>query len=283
MSTASAEAAVPAGNGDPRDRFLPVEGGQLRYRDEGRGPVLLLVHGWTLDLDMWDPQAADLCGELRIVRFDRRGFGLSAGQPALANDVADIDALCRHLGLRELAVLGMSQGARVVLAWAARAGTQVQCIVLDGPPELDGPATDEADVPLQRLRTMLREQGIAAMRREWAAHPLVQLRTRDPRARQLLATMIGRYPGSDLRAEPQGTAASAGPVPAASTTAPTLVISGEHDLAGRVTAAAALARRLPRAEHALIPGAGHLPNLDNPGAYNRRVAAFLERHRTTSS
>ena len=42
------------------DQYLQVEEVRLRYRDEGAGPALLLVHGWTLDLEMWDPQVAGL-------------------------------------------------------------------------------------------------------------------------------------------------------------------------------------------------------------------------------
>ena len=60
------------------DRHLSVPGARLRYRDEGAGPAVVFVHGWTLDLDMWEPQAP-LAAQLRLVRFDRRGFGLSSG------------------------------------------------------------------------------------------------------------------------------------------------------------------------------------------------------------
>ena len=56
---------------------------------------------------------------------------------------------------------------------------------------------------------------------------------------------------------------------------PTLVINGELDTEQRRAAGAALARRLPEARHALVAAAGHLPNLDNPGAYDELLAAFL--------
>jgi pimeloyl-ACP methyl ester carboxylesterase len=39
----------------PADRYLPVTGALLRYRGEGRGPPVPLIHGWTLDLEMWEP------------------------------------------------------------------------------------------------------------------------------------------------------------------------------------------------------------------------------------
>ncbi len=38
-------------------RELQLPGARLRYRDEGAGRAVVFVHGWTLDLDMWEPQA----------------------------------------------------------------------------------------------------------------------------------------------------------------------------------------------------------------------------------
>ncbi|HVS78395.1 MAG TPA: alpha/beta fold hydrolase, partial [Steroidobacteraceae bacterium] len=73
----------------PPDLYLPVAGALLRYRDEGAGPAVLLIHGWTLDLDMWEPQVAGLAGAFRLIRFDRRGFGLSSGRASVTADVRD--------------------------------------------------------------------------------------------------------------------------------------------------------------------------------------------------
>jgi pimeloyl-ACP methyl ester carboxylesterase len=262
------------------DRYFSRDGVMLRYRDEGHGPAVLLVHGWTLDLEMWEPQVAALRAAFRVVRHDRRGFGLSTGRPALEHDVADLDALCRHIELRRVALVGMSQGARAALAYAVMSPASVSCLVLDGPPDVDAGAAAEDDVPLAHFRALVRARGVDAFRREWATHPLVQLRTSNPGAHRLLNSILGRYPGADLLNAPPGTGAGRAPIRLASVATPALVITGEHDLASRMRAATALARRLPHAEHALIPDAGHLPNLDNPDAYNTLISAFLVRHAT---
>lgn len=217
-----------------------------------------------------------------LVRLDRRGFGMSTGRPALEHDVADLGALCRQLKLRRVGLVGMSQGARAALAFAAAAPVRVSCLVLDGPPDLDAGAAADDDVPLDHFRNLIRSQGVDAFWREWAAHPLAQLRTGDLAAHRLLNSIIGRYPGHDLLQAPRAAAAAESTRPE-SIGAPVLVVSGAQDLASRTRAAQTLARRLPHAEHAVIPDAGHLPNLDNPAAYNSLVGAFLARHATTSS
>src|SRR6202007_1610085 len=88
---------------DGRDQYLQVAGARLRFRDTGSGPPVLLLHGWTLGLEMWDPQAAALSEEFRMVRFDRRGFGLSTGSASVIDDAADVVALCAHLKIRRAA------------------------------------------------------------------------------------------------------------------------------------------------------------------------------------
>lgn len=264
---------------DDFDQYLVVEGARIRYRDAGQGPVVLMVHGWTLDLDMWEPQVAALRDSFRIVRLDRRGFGLSSGRPAPAKDISDIGSLCEHLRIGRVALLGMSQGVRTVLGFASVAGEMTSCLILDGPPDFGCKTpTAEDDLPLDYFRALMRTEGIGAFRREWLKHPLVSLSTADLRVRELLAAMIMRYPGNDLvdpavtaDLPPSAAAIDAMPVPM-------LVITGEHEVARRTRAANDVAARSPGAKRAVIRAAGHLPNLDNSIEYNAVLRAFLQRH-----
>jgi 3-oxoadipate enol-lactonase len=268
-------ASVSARPTHAADLFVVVDGIRLRFRDEGRGPAVLLVHGWTLDLEMWDPQVRALRDAFRLIRLDRRGHGLSGGIPHPDRDVEDLAALCQHLGLTRVALLGMSQGVRAVLGFAAGAPERVHALILDGPPPLD--SASDPEVPLDRYAALVRTHGIEAFRREWACQPLMQLRTRNREARALLAAMIARYRGDDLR-HPPSRAERGRRVRWQSLSAPTLVVSGEYDLASRQRAARQLTARLSRAELAEIPRTGHLPNLDSPDAYNKLCREFLTQH-----
>ena len=275
MIVAAQPPAAAPGDSSP-DRYFVADGARLRYRDEGHGPAVLLIHGWTLDLAMWDALAAALAGAFRVVRLDRRGFGLSGGMPSSAGDAADLEALCRHLGLGRVAVVGMSQGARAALALAAAHPDRVACLVLDGPPDLGSGRVRAGDeVPLGRLRRLYRTRGIDAVRAEWLRHPLMRLRTRDPAAHRQLAAIVARYPGRDLALD---LPAAAERPSCAAIRAPVLVVTGEYDAPARRHAADALAARLPSATRAVVPAAGHLPNLDNPAVYHQLVRAFLDQH-----
>jgi pimeloyl-ACP methyl ester carboxylesterase len=270
--TPTTRVASPA----PREHFLTVPGARLRYRDDGAGAALLLVHGWTLDLEMWEPQVQGLSGAWRVVRMDRRGHGGSSGVADVGRDGADLAALAGHLALNPLALLGMSQGARAVMQFALRSA-QVRALILDGAPDLTLPEPAE-EVPLERFRELTRRGELATLRREWAVHPLMQLRTRSAETHELLRGMIDRYRGPDLLAAVDGTDGDRAPLQLHALRQPTLIICGAQDVPARVQAARRLARLLPAAELALIEDAGHLPNLDNPRRYNELCRSFLLRH-----
>ncbi|HEY0746185.1 MAG TPA: alpha/beta hydrolase [Steroidobacteraceae bacterium] len=255
---------------------------RLRYRDEGRGPAVLFIHGWTLDLDMWEFQVGALASDFRVVRLDRRGFGLSSGVPSLAKDALDIGHLCRHLKLAQVALVGMSQGGRVAMQVANDSRVGVPCLVLDGTPEfgLPGSSNNSSDLPYEHYRSVARSEGMVAFRREWSVHPLVRLRNNNPRAHRLLARMIERYPGHDLLGTASIDQVAADSPLLHSESRPLLLVNGEHDLKSRVHWARQLATQLPQAEHVTVLDAGHVCNLDNPRAYNGLLKRFLDAHAT---
>lgn len=262
------------------DLYLPVAGALLRYRDQGHGPAVLLIHGWTLDLEMWEPQVLGLDNSFRLIRSDRRGFGLSSGRASLAADVQDVLALCAELQIERLACLGMSQGARVALHLCRIAPERISCVILDGPPRmLAAEAAEEGeDVPLAEYHLLVAGGDVATFRRRWASHPLMRLQTRAMEPRALLGRIAARYSGRDLLQELPAREDHWDPAVIAALRTPALVLTGESDLPVRLRAADALSEALPCAQRAHIAAAGHIPNLDNPLMYNTVVRSFLERH-----
>jgi pimeloyl-ACP methyl ester carboxylesterase len=259
------------------DRFLEVGNARLRYRIEGAGPAVVLVHGWALDLDMWQPQFAGLRDRFMLLAIDRRGFGLSSGEPSLGRDAEDIAVLLDALGIDKVAIVGMSQGARVALDWATRFAQRTSCLVLDGPPRVDASAAATPEIPIAQYRDLIARDGVSAFRAQWLRHELTQLHTSDARTEDLLREIVGRYPGRDLQIPDDARADSAAFDPTA-IEAPALVLNGEHDTQERRAAAAAIAAALRTAEHRVVEDAGHLCSLDNPRAYNLLVGEFLRRH-----
>jgi 3-oxoadipate enol-lactonase len=262
-----------------RDQHFRSGDASLRLRDQGRGPAVVFMHAWTLDLGAWQPQAAALAESFRVIRYDRRGFGLSEGTPGRAADVRDLGRLLDHLGLDAATLVGASQGARVALGFALEFPERVHALVLDGPPDEIGEcgSAGDEDFSMAGYRRLVAERGVEAFRRAWQAHPLMRLHTGEPGAQELIARMLERYPARDLAGAAEALPPPAGAAALARFVKPVLVLNGELDTRLRRLAGEALARALPRAERVVVPGAGHLPNLDAPRAYNHAIHAFLQR------
>jgi 3-oxoadipate enol-lactonase len=262
-----------------RDRSFRAGDAWLRLSDEGAGAAVVFIHGWTLDLDAWELQVAALAGSFRVVRYDRRGFGLSEGTPGRAADLEDLGGLLDHLQIEAAALVGHSQGARVALAFALRQPERVAALVLDGPPDEtgDAAAAGDEDFSIAEYRRLVEEQGVDAFRRAWRSHPLMRLHTDDAAARSLAARVLERYPARDLRGAAEPPPPPAGEGTLARFMRPALVVNGEFDTPIRRRAGESLARALPLGERVVVAGAGHLPNLDAPRAYNDALQAFLER------
>jgi pimeloyl-ACP methyl ester carboxylesterase len=248
-------------------------------RDQGAGAPVVFIHGWTLDLDAWEPQAAALAPTHRVVRYDRRGFGRSGGEPGRAADAGDLERLVGALGPGPVTLVGHSQGARVALAFALRHPELVAALVLDGPPDEVGDAENagDEDFSIAEYRRLVAEQGVDAFRRAWRGHPLMRLHGADAGARALVEEILGRYPARDLADAAEPPPPPAGSAALARLRRPVLVVNGEFDTTIRRRAGLAIARALPLAERVTVQGAGHLPNLDAPGAYNEALLAFLRK------
>ena len=139
-----------------RDAYFLSGSVRLRFRDEGEGAPVVFIHGWTVDLDVWEPQAAALAKSMRVIRLDRRGFGLSDGTPDLVADCEDLRVLLDRIGVARATLVGASQGARVALAFAMREPERVMGIVLDGPPDEigDAAATGGEDFSFEEFRQL---------------------------------------------------------------------------------------------------------------------------------
>jgi len=239
---------------------------------------LVFVHGWTLDLEMWEPQAA-LASKFRAVRYDRRGFGLSTGRPSLEDDVTDLRALLTALGVARPLLVGMSQGARVVLEFAAQHPGIARGLVLDGPPPLAEPdaLAVDGDLPMSAFRETAQHSGLPAFRALWSAHPFTRLVTADGRTHALLAAILARYPGRDLIAPSAPQRECLARRRLAKIHVPALIINGAYDTASRRNAAQLLRAALSGADHVILDHAAHLPNLDAPGEYNQLISEFARR------
>jgi 3-oxoadipate enol-lactonase len=259
-------------------RTLPRPGARLAYQVGGDGPAIVLVHGFGLDMRMWDEQAEHLAARYQVVRYDCRGFGSSGPfDPAVAyTHAGDLLALLDHLGIRAAVLAGLSFGGRVVLQAARAAPDRVHGLVLLDA-VLDGVPWDaESESAIEAAVLAARAHGMLAGRRAWLAHPLFAAARARPELADRLAAMVAGYPGQHwIGRDPHEPDEYPLIEALAELAMPALVVVGEQDVPGFREMSAVLARRLPAARYAEVADAGHMVCMERPAAVSQLLSRFL--------
>ncbi|MFJ2366706.1 alpha/beta fold hydrolase [Pseudomonas sp. NPDC087697] len=120
-----------------RTQDIPVEGVTLHVRVGGKGPAVVLLHGFGDTGDMWAPLAADLARDHTVVVPDLRGMGLSSipdGGYDKKTQAGDIRAVLAALGIEHSVVIGHDIGTMVAFAYATRYPQRTdRLVVMDAP------------------------------------------------------------------------------------------------------------------------------------------------------
>ncbi|MCI4333061.1 MAG: alpha/beta fold hydrolase [Thermoplasmata archaeon] len=256
-----------------------VGGTHLCYDLHGEGPVVVFLHGFTLDLRMWEDQLPAFVPRFRVLRYDLRGFGRSdlpsVGAPYRPAD--DLRALLSSLGLSRVHLVGLSAGGAVALDFALEHPDLVGRLVLVDS-ALGGfewsPAVVEG---WDRIDRLAQADGVEAARQAWLADPLFEGARNRPEVRERLETILREYSGWHwLQESPSRGADPPAVQRLASVASPTLVLVGEHDLPDFHRIATVLAEGIPSARRVSVPGAGHMLNMEAPAEFNRLVLEFLD-------
>jgi len=152
VSVSVPPAHAPRTSVDQEIRFCRGSGrARIAYAVHGSGPPLVVVSCWLSHLQhdwqspVWRHFLDDLGGISTLVRYDERGFGMSdwtVEDFSIDARVGDLEGVIAALGLERVALLGMSGGSDVAMAYAARHPERVTRLILYGtvsgePSEMD--------------------------------------------------------------------------------------------------------------------------------------------------
>jgi pimeloyl-ACP methyl ester carboxylesterase len=256
-----------------------INGVSMAYDDTGDsgGDALLLVHGHPFDRTMWRPQQDAAPGH-RVITPDLRGYGGSqvvAGVTPLSTFARDLAGLLDHLGVPRAVLCGLSMGGQIVLEFHRLFPGRVAGLVLAD--TFAQGETDRGRIERNERADLLLREGMSGY-----AHEVLDSMV-SPANVAGLPEVAAHVLGMMLAAPPEGAAAALrGRAERPDYTAmlpkiavPALVVVGRDDVFTPVADAEFLHERIPGARLAVIEGAGHLPNLERPAAFNDALAGLL--------
>jgi 3-oxoadipate enol-lactonase len=257
---------------------LMVHGVNLAVEVRGDGPAVLFVHGYPLDRSIWRDQLEALEGFRRIAP-DLRGMGQSDAPDlgySMSIYAADLAALLDAMAIDEVILCGLSMGGYIAFEFLRNWRSRVRGLVL-----MDTRA--EADTPEGRRARdaaagTARERGAATVAESLLPKmlagstiercPEVVERVRGLMAATPVAGMVGALAAMRDREGSESLLPTLAGIP-------TLVVVGEADSVTPPDQARMLAQAIPGARLEIIPGAGHLPPVEQPEATTRSLREFL--------
>jgi len=248
---------------------------------DGAGPAVVLAHGFGGSARNFGPQMRALKDRYQVVRYDARGHGRSdaPSEPEAytpAAFVVDMGRALDEVGASSAVVGGLSMGAGTALRFAAAHPDRVRGLVLSAFPAGADDPEGFAGKALRFAETIERE-GLEAAGEEYVWGPKTRL---DRNAVNFVQQGFLEHPPHALALTLRGVIAAQPSVAAmradlASLRHPTLIIVGSVDGPSR-RASEALAATLPQARLVVVPGAGHVVNLQKPDEVSAAMHGFLD-------
>jgi 3-oxoadipate enol-lactonase len=244
------------------------------------GQILMLLHAFPLAAEMWRPQLEAVPPGWRYLAPDLRGFGEShpgdLDLPASIDDFGDdVIGLLDALGLDRAVVAGLSMGGYAALSVHRLAPARVRGLVLaDTRAEADGESARQARDAM--IETLIAGGAAAVFERMEPGLLGETTRLSRPAVAERVRTLAISQPADGIRRGIERMKARPDATPQLPRIGfPTLVIGGEEDQITTADAMRDLHGRVPGSTLAVVPRAGHLPNLENPDAFNAALAGFL--------
>lgn len=243
--------------------------------------VLVLSNGILMSTASWPAQVGELSKHFRVLLYDARGMWQSEhprGPYTMEQHADDLAALLESLGIAQAHIAGISYGGEISLAFAARHPRMTRSLIVssavssvDEPMRervkawyeaaraKDGDKLYEATAPMNFSSAWMASHGplLEAARKRYAALDF-----------DAFLNLMDCFNGLDLTAQ----------LP--KITAPALVMVGELDVLKPVGYARAIAQTIPGAEFAVLPGAAHAANWEQPGLWNTLVIGFATKHQS---
>lgn len=249
----------------------------VAYDEVGSGSPFVLLHGFPHNRSLWAPQTSALVEHGRCIAPDLRGFGESGrdGPYSMEQYAEDTIGLLDYLGIEKAVIGGLSMGGYVALAiWRARPMLVRGLVLADTRASADSP---EARDRRGEMILLAKERGASAVANAQITGMVgASTRAHNPAMVEGLHQMLAGAPVEGIIGALQAMMDRPDSTDLLPTIdVPTLIIVGEEDALTPVKDSRAMHEAIPGSRLEIIPGAGHVSNMEKPAAFNHVLGEFL--------
>lgn len=270
--------AMPAMSdaGDMKSGTAEVNGTKLYYEVQGEGQPLVFIHGGGFDRRMWDDQFGLFSKQFKVIRYDVRGYGKSATPTKPYSDVDDLYNLLKTLNVKKAHLAGLCMGSRIAIEFTLAHPEMVGSLTAASPSLIGFPYSQEVVQGLMMATYSVQNDDGMPAGEVWLQSPFNKPAMENPEVvrklrpiavensrawlihpffpRPLIPLAIQRL--SEIRV-------------------PTLLIVGDRDLPDIQKISQMIETSVPGVKKIVIPGAGHMVNVEKPQEFNKAMLDFM--------
>lgn len=257
-------------------QFIQIGGLTLHYSLEGNpaGKPLVFINSLGSDFRIWDKMLADFAPHFQIVRYDKRGHGLSDAPPVpyiIRDHTNDLAGLLKHLSLPRAILVGISVGGLIAQDFALAYPERTEALVL-----CDTGAKIGSEASWNERIAAIHHEGLAVVAKtvigRWFTPAFFERQSAQAQGyyNMLSRTPLEGYIGTCMALREADLRRELGNIKAK-----TLVLCGDQDMSTPPSLGQELAQGL-QARFELIEKAGHLPCIEQPWAMSGKILSFLQ-------
>jgi len=264
---------------------IKANGINISYALEGKGPCLILIHGFSDNMTMWFKQVPRFARQYTVLAYDVRGHGQTEtpqGEFSMALLAEDLNGLMAVLGIEKACIVGYSMGGRIALQFAMAHPEKVTGIVFANSGIMGADAQPSAE---EMEALMERRQQMMAIFQSGDIETIAEMmteRSMSPGFKKKAPEIFNRYKSVKKQNDPahylgimQAMTLSTGQPPDLSQLhCPALIIAGEQDNFMAVSVANAMKKAIRNSKVVVLP-TGHAAAIEAPDDFNKAVLDFM--------
>lgn len=262
---------------DMKGSYLDVGGSKIYYEVDGEGLPIILIHDGIVHSAIWDNQFKALAKKFKVVRYDRRGYGLSSKPKKKYSNIEDLYKIFTALNIDKAILAGISSGGRLVMDFTIAHPEKVSKIILVGAVVGGFPSSDhfatrggrltasDYDDPKKLNEYYIREDPyvLAPQNKDkkenlWS---LMQNFSRNVDSAKNLLQIMPEQKTIDYLNEIK---------------IPSLIVIGEFDIPDVFIHAGVIESGIPNAQRVIIRNAGHLVPYEQAEEFDKQVMRFFD-------
>ena len=257
--------------------FVETPSGSLHVRAEGPadGAPVIFSNSLGTDFRIWDEVLRLLPSSLRVIRYDKRGHGLSdlaRGEWGMGDHVADAAAVMDHVGAKDAVIVGLSVGGMIAQGLAAERPDLIRAMVLCDTGAKIGSPEMWADRIAGVRGDGLEAMGDAIMER-WFSRAFLADK---PAELAIWRNMLTRTPTEGYVNVCAAIAETDLRESTARLRIPTMAMGGDEDGSTPPDLVRETAELVPGSTFHVLHGVGHLPCIEKPEETASLISEFLK-------